>query len=463
MGKYNRLFAEESIGKLLFRVSIPIIISFLITELYGLVDTLFIGRAVGALGIGALSVVFPVERIINAMSIMISVGASTALARANGEENTEEARNAIKNGFSLTLVSVVAISILIYLFSKPILTALGARNQIFDYATIYLNGIIISMIFLSITIYIANIMVSLGKNNVSIVSTTIGLVVNAFVNYILISKLNMGVKGAAISTAISHFMGFIYAYIQYTKVKKEYKIGSGLKIDKRWVISIIVIGFSSFIIESDDGFLTGILNNLLLSTMGEQGIVILGIVSKVYVFFFITIFGIASAMQPIASFNIGAKNYKRLKTVMTKTTIYAFITSLIMWVGAMIFTPQLISIFLEDKSIINEAVKAFRIMMALLPISSIYYVSIFYFQAMGRAKISIILAILKQTVILMPVAVILVKVFNMGALGVWIAYPISDILVSIASYMLIREEDYQLGIKVEKQKEREKIKAYAVQ
>jgi Na+-driven multidrug efflux pump len=168
-------------------------------------------------------------------------------------------------------------------------------------------------------------------------------------------------------------------------------------------------------------------------------------------------FGIASAMQPIAAFNMGARDYKRLKAVMHKTTIYAFITSTIMWALAMIFTPQLISIFVKETEIIRESVKAFRIMVAVLPVVSIYYVSIFYFQAMGKAKTSILVAVLKQLLIMLPLSIILVKVFNLGALGVWISYPISDILASISAYFLVKNEGIALNIKVKKQIERERV------
>ncbi|HAE92037.1 MAG TPA: hypothetical protein DCG60_05235 [Tissierella sp.] len=193
------------------------------------------------------------------------------------------------------------------------------------------------------------------------------------------------------------------------------------------------------------------LNHLLLNTVGDNGIIVLGVISKVYMFLFITMFGIASAMQPIAAYNVGAKNYKRLKSVMEKTAVYAFLTSAIMWAGAMIFTPQLMALFVKDAEIIEESAKAFRIMVSVFPIVSIYYVSIFYFQALGKAKASILMSIFKQLILMLPISIILVKVFHLGAIGVWLSYPISDILASIASFMLIREESYKLNIKVEEQ------------
>lgn len=241
---------------------------------------------------------------------------------------------------------------------------------------------------------------------------------------------------------------------------KEYNMDLGFEIDKKIAMPIITVGIAAFVIEAEDGILMVVLNNLLASTIGDSGIVILGIISKVYMFLFISMLGIAAAMQPIVAYNAGAKNYKRIKGVMYQTTKFALITSTILWATMMIFAPQLIGIFVTDTAIIAESVIAFRIMIAVFPIVSIYYVSIYYFQALGKAKTSLLVSVLRQLIIMIPVSIIMVKVFNLGALGVWISYPISDILSSVASYMLIRSEGIELNIAVRKQIEREKLEGH---
>lgn len=449
MGKSNKLFGEEKIGKLLFRFSIPLIISYLVSELYNMVDTYFVGNNVGGRGIGALVLVFPVQRIIVALSLLIAVGASTAFSRSNGQKTIEKSRKIVKNGFSLALVTMILITIFISLFSEQVLTVLGASDRILPYAKDYLSIIIYGSTFLSLTIFISHIMVSLGNNKISIISTSIGAIMNIIIDYILVVKLKMGVKGAAIATTVSQMVGFSYAYYRYRKIKKEYNIPSGFELDKKFVIPIVLVGISAFVVEAEDGIVMAVLNNLLLNTVGDSGIIVLGVISKVYMFLFITMFGIASAMQPIAAYNMGSKNYKRLKSVMEKTSLYATITSTIMWALSLAFAPQLISLFVKEQEVIVESVKAFRIMIAVFPVISIYYVSIFYFQAMGKAKTSILVSVLRQLIIMLPVSIILVKGFHLGAMGVWLAYPISDILASLASFMLMREEEVKLNLKVE--------------
>lgn len=449
MGKNNKIFGEEKIGKLLFKFSIPLIISFLVSELYNMVDTFFIGNTVGGKGIGALVLVFPVQRIIIALSIMIAIGTSTAFSRSNGQKDDEKSRKIIKNGFTLSFIIMISITVIVSLFSSKILNILGASKEIFPYAKDYIGIIILGSTFLSLTIFTTNIMVALGNNKIAIISTSIGAIMNIVLDYILVVHFSMGVKGAAIATTVSQIAGFTYAYYRYAKIKKEYKIPSSFELDRKIIMPIILVGLSAFIVEAEDGILMAVLNNLLIGSVGDNGIIVLGVISKVYMFLFITMFGIASAMQPIAAYNRGANNYIRLKSVMKKTSLYAFITSTIMWGLSMIFTPQLISLFIKDYVVIVESVKAFRIMISVFPLISIYYVSIFYFQAMGKAKTSILVSILRQLIIMLPLSIVLVKVFNLGAMGVWLSYPISDILSSLAAFMLMRQEKIKLNIIVE--------------
>jgi putative MATE family efflux protein len=453
----KKLFGEERIGKLLLKFSIPIILSYLISELYNMVDTIFVGREVGASGIAALVLVFPIQRIIVALGTMIAVGTSTAFSRSNGRNDIKGAKNVLKNGFSLSYSIMILLTLTVLIFGNNILMMLGASQTMLPLAKKYLMIIIFGSMFVSMTIFISNIMIAVGQSKISIISTSVGAVLNIILDYILVTKMSMGVMGAAIATTLSQVAGFIYAYYHYRKIQRQYEVELGFEIDKKIAASIILVGISAFVIEAEDGILMAVLNNLLASTIGDSGIVVLGVISKVYMFLFISMLGIAAAMQPIAAYNLGAKNYRRLKGVMHETTKFAFIAATVIWIPMMIFTPQLISIFVTDADIILKSVKAFRIMIAVFPVISMYYVSIYYFQALGKAKTSILVSVLRQIIIMIPISIIMVKGFKLGAMGVWLSYPISDILASLASYMLIRNEGIELNIAVRKQVEKEKL------
>lgn len=450
----NRMFGEEKIGKLLFKFSIPVIISLLVSELYNMVDTLFVGRYVGGLSIGGLVMVFPIQRIIIALSIMFGIGTSTSFSRANGEKNFNKSKEVLENGFSLTIVVMVALTIFVSLFKIPILRFLGASDEILPFAKDYLTIVIIGSTFLSLTTFTSHVMLALGDSKISIIATSLGAILNIIIDYILVVKFHMGVKGAAIATTVSQIFGFIYAYGHLHKVRKQYGL-KGLVLKKKIVIPLILVGISSFVIEAEDGIVIAFINNLLAEAGGDRAIVILGVVTKVYMFLFTNLFGMSSAMQPIAAYNYGARNYERLKSVVKRTVIFGFLTTGFLWILGMAFTESIVGLFIkDDPQLVVDSAKAFRIMISLMPVISIYYVSIFYYQSIGKARYSVTISVFRQLVVMIPLAIFLVKGMKLGEIGVWIAYPISDVLSMVLSSILLYRESKILNKEIDLEKAR---------
>lgn len=427
-----------------------------------MVDTLFVGRVIGGNAIGALVVVFPIQRIVAAISMMLAIGSSTAVARKNGEKNQKAITNVIKNGITLAFVIIGPLILLTYIFRDNILTMLGASKNILPYAHDYLSIIIFGSLFICLTYVMNYIMMSLGNRKVTLISTTLGATLNIIIDYILVVNLSYGVRGAAIATVISQFIGFLYSAYNFKKVKEAFNLPLGFQLRKEIALNIVMVGFSAFIVEAEDGILLAILNNLLLNHVGDIGVIILGIISKVSMFMFITMLGISSAMQPIAAYNLGAKSYKRLKKVVKETVIFSFITSAILWLGALTFAEQIISLFVKESYLIVESVKAFKVMIAVFPLLSIYYVTIYYYQSLGKAKISFLVSIFRQIIVMLPVSLVLVKIFNLGALGVWLSYPIADLISSVSSMFLMKKAFGKLDYKVEENEKKSK-KSYRVE
>lgn len=180
-----------------------------------------------------------------------------------------------------------------------------------------------------------------------------------------------------------------------------------------------------------------VFNNLLSASGGDDAVVIIGTITKVSMFLFITVLGISSAMQPIAAFNYGSKNYEKLKLVIKETIIFITATTFIVWGLMMIFPSNLIGIFLKDEDLLLRAVRAFRIVIIIFPCVGIYYVCIYCCQALGKAKASFILSIYRETLICIPAAVILV--YSLGTLGAWIAYPVSDGIAALTGLFYIKK------------------------
>ena len=433
-------FENEKVGILLLKMSLPVMLSMLVSELYNMIDTIFVGNYVDPSGVGALSVVFPIQRIIIALSMMIGIGTSTAFTRARGAQDYDSARNIITNGFTLVLAVMLPLTVFIYFNAENVLSFLGGNGAILSYGVEYLSFIIFGSIFLSWTIFTSNIMISLGKTKISIMSTAIGAIMNFFIDLVLVKYLHMGVKGAAVATLVSQIAGFLFAYYHLSKLKREMNVARGFKISYKYVLAILAVGVSAFIVEAEDGILMAVLNNLLDVVAKDEGIIILAVITKVYMFLFVTLFGISSGMQPIAAYNLGAENYVRLKEVLKKTIIWATLVTGIMWAFSIIFSRQIIRVFIADELIIQKAIPAFRMMVAVFPLISVYYIAIFYFQALGMAKKSIVLSVLRQIVIMIPLSIFLVITLNMGADGVWLSYPIADgIVFVIGTFMLYKE------------------------
>ena len=433
-------FENEKVGILLLKMSLPVMLSMLVSELYNMIDTIFVGNYVDPSGVGALSVVFPIQRIIIALSMMIGIGTSTAFTRARGAQDYDSARNIITNGFTLVLAVMLPLTVFIYFNAESVLSFLGGNGAILSYGVEYLSFIIFGSIFLSWTIFTSNIMISLGKTKISIMSTAIGAIMNFFIDLVLVKYLHMGVKGAAVATLVSQIAGFLFAYYHLSKLKREMNVERGFKFSYKYVLAILAVGVSAFIVEAEDGILMAVLNNLLDTVAKDEGIIILAVITKVYMFLFVTLFGISSGMQPIAAYNLGAKNYVRLKEVLRKTIIWATLVTGVMWAFSMVFSRQIIRIFIADEMIIQKAIPAFRMMVAVFPLISVYYIAIFYFQALGIAKKSIFLSVLRQIVIMIPLSIFLVITLNMGADGVWLSYPIADGMVFvIGTFMLYKE------------------------
>lgn len=454
MGLDDNAFSKEKVSKLLFKFSIPAILSLLVAELYNMVDTIFVGREIGGNAIAALVVVFPIQRIVVAVAMLLAIGTSTSVAKSNGEKDYDSLRLYIKNALSLVILFMTILILAIFLFKENILGFLGASSTVLPYANDYLSIIIIGAIFQCFTLVIGYFLMSLGNRKVLLLSNIIGALTNVIVDYILVVSLGFGVKGAAIATVASQILAFIYMGYHFKKTNKTLKIKLGFSIDKKTAKAIILIGFAAFIIEAEDGLALAVLNNLLLNNVGDVGVIVSGVISKVFMFMFITIIGISSAMQPIAAYNAGAGQYERLKKVVRESIIVAFITSVILWAGALIFAKQIISIFIRDPNIIKESVKAFRIMISVFPIISLYYVSIYYFQAIGKARTSFLLSIYRQIILFIPLSILFVGVFKLGSIGAWISYPISDVISSVTSYFLVRKEGARITKKVEEKKKK---------
>ena len=261
----------------------------------------------------------------------------------------------------------------------------------------------------------------------------------------------------------SGLISAIYAFYQYKKAVKGLTISFSLKnLQPSMALTMICVGFSTFVIEISDAVVSVILNNLLFASGGDVAIVTIGLITRVSMFLFVTVIGVSSAMQPMAAYNYGAKNFTRLYEIIRKSIISVTITTSVVWFFIMLFTKEIMSLFVTDPNILNAVVPAFRTVVAIFPIIGVYYVAIYYYQAMGNVKSSFLLSIYRQIIIFIPVVFILVKVFNLGVFGAWISFPISDAISFITSLFYVRKAYSSIDDMIETEKVKKKIRKTAI-
>ncbi|MPM49548.1 Multidrug export protein MepA [bioreactor metagenome] len=341
---------------------------------------------------------------------------------------------------------MVVIPLLIFLSKESILYKLGASSITYSLTNEYVSIILIGAIFQCLGLVACYIMTALGNTKITLYANSIGAILNIILDYILVAHYGIGIQGAAIATVFSQVVSFFFIVYKFKDVVKSFKIKVSIKaifssLNLDIIMGIIAIGFSTFVIEISDAVVSVILNNLLYSKGGDTAIIIIGVITKISMFMFIAIIGISSAMQPIVAYNFGAEKYNRMKeTVRVSIKTVTFVS--IIFAGILGFlSNEIIGFFLMDKEILPSAVKAFRICISLLPFTGIYYIAIYYYQAIGEAKKSFLLSIFRQLVIFIPLAFIFVQI--LGTLGAWIAYPVSDLISALVSSFLLNKASQQ--------------------
>lgn len=440
MGINPKIFSDEKTYKVLLRFAIPAIFSLLVAELYNMVDTVFVGRYIGPNAIGALTVAFPIQRFLIALAFLVAVGASTYVSRYSGEDKPKKVKQTILNSLVLTVVTLTLIPTALFFLRGTLLYKLGASEVTFGLTNDYISIIFIGAIFQGITIVCSYIMTALGNSKIGLYANSLGAVLNIIIDYILIAHLSIGIAGAAIATVFSQFVAMLFVLYKFRDVIKHFELKFSLKnlipaMDTALLKGIVAVGFSTFVIEISDAIVAVVLNNLLITRGGDSAIIIVGVITKISMFMFIAIIGISSAMQPIVAFNFGARNFDKVKSTVKASIKTVTIVSLAFGVLLMYLAPQMIGLFLTDKQLLPEAVKALRIVISLLPLVGFYYVGIYYYQAINEAKKGFRLSLFRQLIVFIPLAVIFVQF--LGITGAWLAYPASDLISAAVAYYLL--------------------------
>ncbi len=439
MEQRNYELGNENITKLLIKYSTPAIIGMVTNSLYNLVDTIVIGRGVGTLAIGGLAICFPIMMLALAIGMTVGIGSSSIVSRSLGAKDYEKAYKVAGNSFAVSFFLGLMLSILGLIFIEPLLKLFGATNTILPYAKEYMQIVFIGMPFFSFSVSSNNIVRAEGSPFIAMASMMVGTVLNIILDPIFVFVFHMGIKGVAYATIISQFVGFLFllTYFIAGKSKLHLKIHH-LLLDLKILGEVFAIGFSSLVRQAAMSLLAIVLNNSLRVYGGDLYIAIYGVINRVLNFLFMPIFGVVQGLQPIIGFNYGAKKMDRVKKAFYQSTLAVTLMLAFGWVLLELFPGIVLSVFSSDVELIESGAPILRIMILMLPLLGIQMVGSTYFQAVGKALPATVLSMSRQLLFFIPIVLVLPLFFGLS--GIWVTFPIADVLAIIITLVWIIKE-----------------------
>ena len=441
-------FGTESIPKLLVSLAVPAIIANLVNALYNIVDQIFIGQKIGFLGNAATNVAFPLTTICLAIGLMTGVGAATNFNLELGRKRPKRAKSVAGTAVTMLLLGGIILCILINIFLKPMLTAFGATNQIFDYAIEYTRITSLGIPFLLFSIGVNPLVRADGNAKYSMIAIVIGAILNTILDPLFMFVYNWGIAGAAWATVISQIVSATLLLIYFPRFKSVKFSLNDFIPQLHYLKRIISLGFASFIYQFSNMIVLVTTNNLLKiygknSIYGSDiPIAVFGIVMKINVIFIAIVLGLVQGAQPIFGFNYGAKNYHRVRETMRLLLKVTFSIATILFIIFQVFPKQIISLFGEgDKLYFEFATKYMRIFLAFISLNSIQISIATFFPSIGKAIKGATVSLTKQLIVLFPLLLTLPRFF--GVEGVIYATPLTDLIAfTVAIIFLINEFKY---------------------
>jgi len=423
--KYHSSLANESIGKLLWQLSLPAGVGMFVMALYNVVDTMFIGQTVGPLGIAALSIAFPVQMFIISLGGMVGLGGASVISRALGAKLFSKAEATLGNIVSSSVVISIVLTAVIVPNMDFWLSALGATENITPLAQEYLSIIVWGAIFQVFAMSMNSAVRSEGNAKVAMLTMIIGAATNIGLDALFILKLGMGIRGAATATIIAQAVSCGYLIFYYQNGGGMVKIHlANLKIKWDILREIIAIGTSSFVRMVSTSFVMALLNRTVVGLGGEMYLAAVGIVGRVASFAIMPLIAVAQGLQPILGFSYGAKRYDRSLEVINSSIKIATIISVIAFFAIFFFSKQIIGIFSNDIELVEIGGSVMRTIFLVWYLVGFQLVASTLFQAIGKARPAFLTATARQILFLLPLLLILPR--YLGLQGVWISYPIAD-------------------------------------
>jgi len=427
VSKYDKM-ANAPIPKLILSLSVPTIISMLVTNIYNLADTAFVGR-LGTSASGAVGVVFGFMSVIQAFGFLFGQGSGSILSRALGRKDTDSASHNASTGFFASMICGCLISLIGFLFLDQIVMVLGSTPTIAPFAKTYISYILIASPFMGSSLTLNNILRYEGRAALGMIGLMTGAVLNMIGDPILMFGCGMGIAGAGLSTALSQLISWGILIFMFISGRTQTKISWKMVVwkDPRVVLNIMATGFPSLLRQGLNS-LTTMLLNLQCAPYGDAAVAAMSIVSRIMFFAFSIVLGIGQGFQPVSGFNYGAGNYDRLRKAFRFTLLLSEGIIIVVSAALILFSGELIRLFRDDPRVIEIGTRALRLQSLSQMVLPICTTTEMLYQSTGHRIGATILSSLRSGVIFIPV-LLLLSLWR-GLAGIQEAQPLA-ILIAV--------------------------------
>jgi putative MATE family efflux protein len=442
MKEQSERLGSDPIPKLLTSLAVPATVGMLVWAVHSVIDTIYIARGIGTLGVAAVAISFPVHMIIMALSGAIGIGGGTLISRALGAGNLEKANRTFGNILSLVILVSISGAFIGLSYLIPMLELFGSSSTIMPYASDYLRIILYGTIFFAFSFAVNNVIRAEGNSRMAMITLIMSSVLNAILTPIFMFAMNMGMQGAAYGTVLAQGITASYMFLYFFSGKSSLMVKTQyLKFDLPLIKEMLSVGASAFVRQGSASVMLIIANNLLVYYGGDLAIAVLGIIHRVMMFTLMPILGVVQGMLPLVGFNYGARQKKRVNESIVLAMKVSTAISLFAFILVMAIPTQLMMIFTTDPAAIEMGRGALRLIFLLSVTVGMQMITAGVFQAIGKAKEAFVMSLARQVLFLIPLLVILPRFIGLN--GIWLAFPLADFFAFFLALWLIKNhKDY---------------------
>jgi putative MATE family efflux protein len=444
VGDDRSSLGRKNIGTLIWDFSLPAITGMLVNALYNVVDSIFVGHGVGAIGLAAVTIALPVMIVLMAFGMLVGIGATTLISIRIGQKRVADAEKILGNAFVLEIAFALTLSGVLLAFLDRSLVALGAGPDVLPYARDFTTVILAGSVFMFTGFGLNNVIRAEGNPRLAMMTMVVSALLNMLLNPLFIFGFGLGIKGSALATVISQAVSATWVIVHFRSRHSYLKLrGANLLPDRRIVAGIVTMGSSAFFMQIAASVVAGLFNNILMAYGGEMAVAAMGIINRVAMITLMPLFGISQGTQPVIGYNYGAKNYRRVREAVFKGSLAATAVSVVGFAVVQFFDAPIIRLFSSDAELVALGAAGLKIFLATLPIIGFQIIGSSFFQAIGKPMHSLLLSMSRQLLLLIPVLLVLPRFLGLN--GVWLAGPIADLGATLLTAALVATQVRRLA------------------